>query len=235
MKTIIIFLATMLCIACFRKQSNTFTHEVLLVDITDTVDRVLKEDLAAYGQPAREEGMCLSLGYITDVYRNPKETICIDSFESGLTADVLSRDKAVADFQKERSRLFGQLDSVGYGCSESQIFRAVCRELTYLAQKDDQSVKRLVVFSNLFENTRVFSVFRSADQRKLKDPESLALFFAETYHVPERLDGITIEIRYQPTLETEALHDRMIELYREVFEVRGCTLINHVEHITNIN
>ena len=234
MKSTVIFLLALLCFACGNEQTSSFKHEILLVDITDTTDKVTPADLNDYGESDREDGLCLSLVYITDVYNNPKETICIDSFSDGMTANVISRNHAIKDFNNEKSNLFSQLDSLRFGCAESQIFRAVCREMTYLSQKDDQSIRRLVVFSNLFENTKTFSVYRNSDIKRLAEPEELAAFLAGTYSIPDRLDGITLEIRYTPTLETEALHDQMIELYRHVFESRGCTLKTHVERITNI-
>lgn len=234
MKTLIAIITILVCCSCEEQTAAHFSYETLLVDITDLEDSIHSSMLDPYGLVDGNDGICLSLGYITSIYNNPKQTICLDSFSDGMMANVIDRNNDVREYNEERAALFESIDSITYEHAESHVLRSVIRELNALSQKPPSTEKRLVVFSNLFENTSVYSVFTWEGEHALDDLEVLAEFFLQTYDIPDDLNGITLEIRYTPTRHTEALHNKLVDLYRILFEPRGVNIITHHEQITHI-
>lgn len=234
MKSIIFFFSLILLISCKQDIKPTFHYVTLLVDITDIDDSIQSSALGSYGQVEDNDGICLSLALITDVHNNPKQTICLDSFSDGMMANTVERNHDIREYNEERTNLYDSIDSVSYKYEESHVLRSICRELEALSNQPQGGKKRLVVFSNLFENTSLFSVFDYQNKRALSDPEQLATFFEEEYNIPDSLDGISLEIRYEPTRYTETLHDQIIDLYRHLFEPRGGSIITHHEQIIRI-
>ncbi len=100
-------------------------------------------------------------------------------------------------------------------------------ELNRLASSD-ASVKKLIIYSDLTENSDWFSFFKKTNQNKLlKRPHIIEKAFLKEYKLNDNLSGIQIYLVYQPTLETETIYRKLSALYKSILEKRGA--IVHIQ------
>lgn len=103
----------------------------------------------------------------------------------------------------------------------SECFKTIAEELTRLSKSNSKN-KILLVFSNLFENSDILSVYRIDNGHLYIQEETVIQKLEKTNLLPKNLTGIKVFFVFQPTSRTE---DRnylaMVSIYKQLLESRG--------------
>jgi hypothetical protein len=145
------------------------------------------------------------------------------------------REKLILNFynsiRNTISRANVKADSSLLGYSEC--FRTISNELNILAQ-NKSSTRILIVFSNLFEHSKIWSIYSTSAHTLLyKHPEEVQEIFENSHLLPDHLSGITTVIVYQPkNREDDQLFNAIVEIYKRLIQARGGKIIIQA---TNLN
>ena len=136
------------------------------------------------------------------------------------------RDKVILNFYDTIRKTLGARntnDSSFLGHSEC--FTTICDELKRLA-KSKSSNRVLIVFSNLFENSTLLSVYKKkVNQLDAMNPEVIAKQFDKTHLLPENLNGIKVFFVFEPATRAEdAEYLKMAGVYKQLLESKGATV-----------
>ncbi|GEM_PF-5314833 len=130
------------------------------------------------------------------------------------------REQRKQAFVDHLDDLMSQALDAPYGRQYSRLYLPLCRCLNELAQ-DDARYKRLVIFSNLLENSEVFSAYETGGvEALLNAPDSVMLAFQNECQL-EPLTGIEIIIVHRPDRSTDRLVLHMQRLYQSLLETKG--------------
>ncbi len=135
------------------------------------------------------------------------------------------RENNVVDFF---IKVEGTIDSVVKHCRYlrtlpySECFRTISHELQTLTNSS-ASRKILIVFSNLRENSDIFSCYGNAAQKLLQNnPEKVADSLSMACPLPANLSGIEIYLVYQPSDRIDdQVYLEMATIYKSLLESRG--------------
>ncbi|HAO09405.1 MAG TPA: hypothetical protein DCQ50_21035 [Chryseobacterium sp.] len=108
----------------------------------------------------------------------------------------------------------------------SECFRSIASELVRMKEnKADKSL--LLVYSDLCENSDLFSVYKkTATEQLLKHPDSVLQKFESTGLLPEDLSHFTVTIIFQPrSRDQDRLFNAMAELYKRMLSNRRAKVI----------
>lgn len=110
--------------------------------------------------------------------------------------------------------------------NHSECFRSICNELNVLAQ-NSSSKRILIVFSNLFENSKILNVYSRKSKNLLnKEPGKIKKIFQNMHMLPDRLNGIMTVFVYQPkNREDDKQFNAMVSIYKSLLQERGAKVI----------
>jgi len=233
MKTYIISLMILFLTACEEYQPN-HQHLSVIIDLTDTDSyRPRPEELLSHLHTAHEsDGLSLYLRYVAETRYASRQLFSLAKGETGLLSNEdQRRRKRKALFQRFSDTLTAE-NSKQKELPRSEILRLVADELSELSKQTGD--RKLLLYSNLQEHSDLISLYRPKDQERiLRSPKKVAASLVKKLSLPNDLSGIAIHIRYTPTLEDDKYYTAMVQLYRELLEPLGATLIvgmdNHIK------
>jgi hypothetical protein len=108
----------------------------------------------------------------------------------------------------------------------SEVFYTVSHELSLLAKRTGDR-KVLLVFSDLQENSDLFTCYRQTSMALLRtSPDSIAAIFERTGTLPHDLTGITVFCAFAPeSREADNNYMAMVSVYKKLLEKRGARII----------
>lgn len=236
MKTVI-FCITMLFVfeSCDTKKGKEH-HTVILIDITEDSGRMPeKEELLRFAELEENiDGKYYCYTLINENRHNVRHGVLISSVEEDFFYDELSRIQVVEDYEKNIDSLLCCLDTVAFGRPQSQIFKRIVEESRFLMAQTSDS-RKLIVYSDLEENSSFFSLRHERDRRLLLAPDKLQVHFEEKFSIgkAESFRGLHIEIHHVPNRENEETFEAFLLLYERVFESRGAVVTHTVSKLTN--
>lgn len=234
MRLLILFVLTYFLPAC--KEENTSARYAksqitALGDITDPHSlRPLPDPILAlyqFDKDKNKEGV-FRFRCIEDLHLNPVVEFHLPDGKSAeatnRNGDPHYREKSILSFYaKIRTSLsdFRLVNDSAQSKQYSECFSTIAEELTILGESE-ATKKILLVFSDLQENSAVFSCYRSENQSLLQsDPKKVGDLLNEQYHLPDDLTGIRVIFIYRPnTREEDQRYKNMNEAYRYLLENR---------------
>jgi hypothetical protein len=141
--------------------------------------------------------------------------------------DPLFREKFITTFYDSIKKTLSPVKSNSSFLERSQCFHAISRELIYLSQSTSTR-KLLLVFSNLYENSDLTSVYTDQGKKILRTrPQAIANLFEQANLLPKDLAGVTIVFVYQPrNIEDDKQYNSMVNnIYRPLLEKRKANVI----------
>ncbi len=125
---------------------------------------------------------------------------------------------AISDFNAEH-----QLDS---SLNFSECFLTIANELQLMKNKSGER-NVLLVFSDLQENSNLFSCYTKANQELLyESPDTISQIFESMHLLPKNLNSIKVIFIFQPlTRPQDQKFEAMVKIYRKLLESRGATVI----------
>jgi len=138
--------------------------------------------------------------------------------------DAFYRKKIILNFYSaiRKTLIVTEADKDSSFLDYSECFKAISGELSLLA--DCNSNKRvLIVFSNLFENSTILTVYaKKVNQLSTLNPDKIAAIFEKTQLLPENLKGIKIYFAFQPaTRDEDNQYLKMADIYKRLLIKRG--------------
>ncbi len=234
MRTLSLFMLLYLLPAC-RVEDNVIgqgsTDIAVLHDITDphylwpVADPILA--LYQFDKDKNKAGG-YRLRCIEDMHLNPVHEFHLPdgntSKSQNRSVDPYYRERLILSFYaKIRTSLsdFRLVNDSAQSKQYSECFSTIAEELTILGESN-ATEKILLVFSDLQENSEVFSCYRSESQSLLQsDPKKVGDLLNEQYHLPDDLTGIRVIFIYRPgTREEDQRYKNMNEVYRYLLENR---------------
>ncbi len=225
MKTLISILS-FVCISIIgcTTPSPESHYVTVMVDITG--DKVMKYDpmniITLLKTYPLTDGIHLRLIPISDSKYAIIQEFVLPKGEVGLLANEDIR-------RKQRKKLFQQFtdslqslqSSHNQELTQSQIFTVIVEQLILLSKEKNEN-KKLIVVSNLEEHSRLFSVHNASQKQVLlQNPQSVAELFKKQVEIPNNLQGIKLEIVHTPSIESEEMFSRWLEVYKIIFESKG--------------
>jgi hypothetical protein len=140
--------------------------------------------------------------------------------------EPLFRERAILNFYETiRKTLNADTDTSSSLKDHSECFKAISSELNLLVQSNSKN-RFLLVFSNLYENSSILSVYDKTNNRLLaQNPRKIADQFEKTHLLPESLKGIKVFFLFQPvTREEDQKYLELVSVYRSLLESRGATV-----------
>ena len=111
---------------------------------------------------------------INSLSNNKSDEVELEKGSIGLSGDnSLDRNEEIKKFYKELDRLFSDLATPSKSFSQSKIYQNLCRELVSLREAEGYNSKRLIIYSDMLENSDLFSFYKS--KIDYTDEESLRL------------------------------------------------------------
>jgi len=166
---------------------------------------------------------------ITSLVHNSQDVLTLDK-QHHLLGNELERRQKVKSFEKQIHSLLGEpKDNIAF--NNSSIWLPLVEEIKLLQKHERKAY--VYLFSDLRENTKWFSTYRTSDLRQLKENiESAEQLFLE------RADGISasnlihITVVYQPqNLLEDEYYSLLRNLYAKLFDKLGIS----IDFVTNIN
>lgn len=142
----------------------------------------------------------------------------------GKSDEPFSRERLIINFYDTIRKTLTDVNSNNDSSflDHSECFSTIAGELTILSQSNSQ-YKILLVFSNLFENSEILSVYNNDTKKMLmKTPNKIKEQFEKSKLLPEKLSNVRIVFLFNPaTREEDMEYMKMIEVYRMLLEPRG--------------
>lgn len=141
--------------------------------------------------------------------------------ECSIAGNVYDRKKQMEKFNEELDSAISNLLSEPVGTPSSSIYIPITKELSRLAGSKARN-KRLIIFSDLLEETSLLEFDRKKTLAQLKqNPDSIAGILSMEAELPP-LDGIEIYIVYRPVNSDDSDRHRIISrFYKNLFEKNG--------------
>ena len=194
--TILSALTFCLC-GCGGKPGVSNTDAVsILYDITDPLASKPSNIDGLFGlHQDNSMGALFRLIPVSDIDYTGVQTYSVAA-QNALLQNPGERLKTVNTFFTAIDGALSELEAQPVGKSNSEIFKVVARETNYLAGISAKS-RTIYVYSNLYENTEAFSMYRTSDiEELLHNPGKVASIF-ENEASPQDLSGITINLIYR--------------------------------------
>lgn len=229
MKTLLITLAVFGCLAAlaWTQLPKTTTIEIsVLRDVTDS--ELAKPDIndlyTLYELDRDKWNGCkfrfsnlsdVSLNYTSEIELLPEQALFSNEIERGAKLDT---------FRSGLESMLSKASEDSIGRTHSAVYEPIASELEQLSMS--KSEKRImVVYSDLLENNREFSVYRNQNPRNEKpDADAVSREF-KIQHLLPSLTGIAVYFIFQPANESEdeAFHF-MSGIYQKLLEEKGATV-----------
>jgi len=235
MKLTPIILLIFIASACNNNSHNQGCYIDLINDVTDPhILRPQSQSILELFNLSENKSMSANFRYseITDLSLVPVTTFYLPDEASSENRNIknepLFREKLILSFydsiRKTLSNANTKRDSSFL--NNSECFQSICNELNILAQSNC-TTKVLIVFSNLFENSKFLNIY-ARNTRKLlyKNPQEIKKIFQNTHLLPDHLNGITTVFVYQPKDRADdQLFNAMVEVYKSLLQERGAKVI----------
>lgn len=225
MKNLMVCLAISLLTGCEQYEpKDQFLSTI--IDLTDTPAYLPKaEEILSHLKDGQDsDGLTLSLRYVAETRYSSRKLFSLGKGETGLLSNEDARRRKRKVLLKQFSDTLQVYNNHEQEIPRSEILRLVVDELKTLSKVS--GTKAILLYSNLKEHSSLLSLYNSRDVAKLyASVEKLANGLAEKLELPDELHGITLHILYVPTLEQDRLFTAMVELYRELLEPRGVSVI----------
>jgi hypothetical protein len=195
----------------------------LLADVTDTLNALPDSNEVRKGMALTNDRWASStfaLEIISDVGYNPRHECSIASADP-LLGNLNDRNRELEQFWNCYESAWKLLnDSVGR--ESSTVYQPIVRELNRLA-KSTATSRKLLVFSDLNENSSVFSVHTKKDFDLLKkDPNAVLEKLSQKGKLPPSLTGIEVFFVYHPkNPEDDERFSLMANLFSDALTMRG--------------
>ncbi|MGV8131262.1 MAG: hypothetical protein ACP5N7_04155 [Candidatus Pacearchaeota archaeon] len=231
---ILIILLFFITLSCNDKTVLVSNSVSLIRDVTDPLAAVPTSDpiLLLFNLSEHNDGEAIfRYREISGISRTPVETIRLTNnreLEKKHSPDEsMGRQKNIIRFYEKIRSVISTADTVNKNQTQkfSECFRTIANELEVLTKQHTTS-KTLIIFSNLFEKSDIFSCYDRPDRFLLeKRPTEVAGLFSKTKLLPSSLNGITVIIIYQPiSRDTDILFSQMVEVYTQLLKSRGATV-----------
>jgi hypothetical protein len=165
----------------------------------------------------------LNIQTITDVDYNTVHSLYLpDRFI--LLSNPTARDKEIADFKQAVEKSIDTVNSEKIGYTGSNICAPLFRELNRIALSG-ADIKRVILYSDMEENSQFFSVYRDADLAMLKNnPEAAAKFF-KRFGELGNLHGVEVYFVFQPQTRLDNEYFRvMTNFLKPLLEQAGAAV-----------
>lgn len=167
---------------------------------------------------------------ISDRLLNTTKTIMLGdakATDKGNTREIVNYRKKIIRwfYQSVRDAVTQFNEATKYDSApKSECFRIIAGELMWM-KKTEATTNTLFIYSDLQENSTLFSTYTKADVTLLEKYADLAIQRLNNSRLlPERLDGFEITVIFcPPTRSADIAFRRMADIYRRVFEPRGAT------------
>lgn len=207
------------------RPSHTITS--IIVDKTDTsAAQIVTDQIMADKEFAQSNwnGITIRILPITAYDINPVVTITLRP-AFALLSSPTTRELEVKQFTERVRKAIDSVSRVKASHPQSIIYSQVAHELEFLRVQYDASSKRLLVFSDLNENSSIFSVYDAqAYQRLIQNQELVKQQFIAA-EKPSDLHGISLEYIHQ--VDSPKENDRflrMANLHKSIFAHAGATV-----------
>lgn len=142
----------------------------------------------------------------------------------GRSNEPFSRERLIINFYDTIRKTLVDVNSNNNSSylNHSECFRTIAEELTILSQSNSE-YKILLVFSNLFENSDILSVYNNDTKKMLmKAPKKIKEQFEKSKLLPENLSNMRVFFLFNPaTREEDKEFMKIVEVYRILLESRG--------------
>jgi hypothetical protein len=227
-----IMLLSIIITACAEQKNDV--HISVLRDVTeaDFVAQPTYESIAP--KFGLEDGLWHGVQFryttISDVQFNNLGSFGIEG-ESSLLGNALERKKTVDGFLKRVKQLL-ESDRSDIERGHSSIWIPLVREIVQ-HQKDPTTEATIYLFSDLIENSDIWSAYRPKDV-KLFDADFNTVknrFLDEAHTVLRNQGNVKVVVIFQPRgLEDDRTYQKMVRLYTALFQELGIS----IEFIANL-
>lgn len=221
-----ILLITIGAIGLYVTLRHSHTITSIIVDKTDTsAAQVVTDQIMATNEFAQSNwnGITIRILPITAYDLNPVVTIKLPCAYSLLSSPT-ARGLEIKQFTERVRKAIDSVSREQASHQQSIIYSQVVHELEFLRTQYASS-KRLLVFSDLNENSNIFSVYDARAYRQLTENEDSIKQQFIAAHKPSDLHGISLEYIHQVHSPTE--NDRflrMANLHKSIFAHAGATV-----------
>jgi len=240
MKTIISILGILLVLALAvgltvkNLQNKTASTDITVMrDITDphTSQPQGSDVLSLYHlDSSKWDGGHFRFVDITDVSYNKVYETSLNA-ENQWMGNEFDREKTVKKFSSSILKTLNSAQTESTGKDMSSIYLPVVSELNRLNASSSKK-KILLLYSDLIENTLVFSMYTLKNLELLKThPESIRKYF-ESLGPLKNLSGIKVYLIYEPNDNAaDQIYKTIAGIYKDILESKGAV----VEITANIN
>jgi hypothetical protein len=239
MKKLFTIFALCLAVSCRKNQAPQPMHSSCISIIDDRTDpfalHPLPEPiLALYDfQNDKDQEATARLVLITDKLLNPVQEIHLQDGRSSeahnANDEIDNREQLVYSYCDAFTNAvngFHKRYAPDSTLNHSECFATIASELEYLF-KNPALQKTLIVFSDLQENSDVFSCYTAKGQRLLcSNTKKVEQLLQSRHPLPENLVGITIYFVYQPPdREHDQQFSKMLGIYKKLLNERGARVV----------
>lgn len=238
MKTVKIKSYVLFCITTVLYGCNTNEElqkgdcNVLLFDLTDSMTSVKEFDVAkiksffTLNSDLNSSAYCAIAG-ITDMRYNPVSEYSIES-KNPYEANSLERRRVKDTFFNSILIASNKLKSSKIGKSKSYVCYAISHAVELLNKCQQCNQKRIIVISDMMENTNVFSVFDKKQSKILASkPTQLYPLLDKKYPIINA-ENIELFIIHQPkNQKKDEMYYKVSAFFRDYYESKGLRV--HIE------
>ena len=138
----------------------------------------------------------------------------------------LFREQAIVSFYDTVRNIIKSSNEISDALTlqQSTCFEKIAGELTVLKESKDKSI--LLVYSNLFQNSPLLSVYnRTVQQELYEHPEHVIQQMRITRLLPDTVRNTTVVFLYQPSRDEEKLYMQMVKIYTSLLREKGATVL----------
>jgi hypothetical protein len=131
------------------------------------------------------------------------------------------RQREINGFLSDISSSLEELKTEPSGKPKSEVYTSVAHQLNALAS-DNINEKHIIIYSDLFENTDLFSVYKESDRDLLcLNPDAVEKLFSNSVPLVD-LKGISVDLIYTaPDYKSSKVYGYMSSLYRKILESKN--------------
>ena len=229
------FVIAIFTIGCEQEAPNNH-HVSLIVDRSEEDSYAPDtDDVETYLTDASpNDGITIGLSYVSDTPYASKYSFVLKPGTTGLLSNEDQRRKQIRKFHKQFNDSLDYYNNEQEPLRRSDIFRVVVRELDHLSKQ--QGERTLLIFSDLKEHSSLYSVYHPRNRQQIvKNPIKVGDYFNEETEPSKDLEGITVHIIYEPSIEDTEVFTAMVTIYRNLIEPYGGKLLigrhTKIEHL----
>ncbi|MDB5198046.1 MAG: hypothetical protein JWO92_9 [Chitinophagaceae bacterium] len=164
--------------------------------------------------------MTMQINTLSNFEYNTSRTVTLSS-ELLLLSNPDQRDSSIEHFKRSTILQLNKMNQIAIGRPNSSIYIPMIRELNRLA-KSNAKTRIAIFYSDLRENTKLFSMYRKQDQELFKtDPKKVKKLF-KRLEKPENLNGIKVYLIFEPGNDFEnTSFNIMSEFIKNILEDAG--------------